>query len=291
MQGSTDTELSAQTAEEIVASTSERRRDVPVAETAPQTDFDTVEVTPDVGATVLAEAKDLFEQRRFADAARVLESAERLRPNDPEVLALTAVANANSGKNRPKVRAALKRLSEDFGAHAITWRTVSDVAIARFQYDPAQKAARTAVQMAPRSVSGWHSLAASYAGHGWYDEAAECLAEADRIDPSGHYRANNPTALTFGEWQIGRSVNYWALTRGYIALAAVLAFVYIGLLGVALTLSAPMLLREVRVRRLPEPFRSLADKAWQTEHRLRIFNAVAVLSVLILWVVLFSIRG
>ena len=294
MQGSTNTELEAQTAEEIVAAATDRRREIPEqleSESGPKTIFETVQTTPDVGATVLAEARDLFAQRRFTESARVLESAERLRPDDPEVLSLSAIVNANSGKNRQKVRGALQRLSEDFGAKAITWRTVSDVALARFQFDPAQKAARTAVQMAPRSVDAWHSLAASYVGHGWYDEAAECLARVDQIDPERRYRANDPTALTFGQWQIGRSINYWAITRTYIALASVVAFVYIGLLGLALALSAPMLLREVRVRRLPEPFRSLADKAWRDEHKLRILNAVAVMGVLILWVLLFSIRG
>ncbi len=294
MQGSANTELEAQSAEEIVAAATDRRRDVPQeqpSKPAPKTVFETIHTTPDVGVTVLAEARDLFGQRRFSDAARVLEAAERLRPDDPEVLALSAVVNANSGKNRSKVRAALKRLSEDFGTSALTWRTVSDVAIARFHYDPAQTAARTAVQIAPGSVAGWHSLAAAYAGHGWYDEAAECLAKAHLVDPSTQYRANDPTPLTFGQWQIGRSVNYWALTRTYIALVAVVAFLYVGLLGVALAFSTPMLMREVRVRRLPEPFRSLADRAWQTEHKLRILNAVAVLGVLILWVLLFSIRG
>ena len=70
---------------------------------------------------------------------------------------------------------------------------------------------------------------------------------------------------------------------------AVLGFLYMGLLGLALALSAPMLLREVRVRQVPEPFRSLADHAWRTEHRLRIANAMIVLGVLIAWVVVFSI--
>ncbi len=293
MQGSTETDLQAQTAEEILASKTDRRREVPVEETpAPAKNvFETVHTTPDVGASVVEEARSLFEQRRFSDAARVLESAERLRPDDPEVLALSAVANANAGKNRPKVRAALRRLSEDFGTNPLTWRTVSDVALARFQFDPAQKAARTAVQMSPRSSAGWHSLAAAYAGHGWYDEANECLTQAHLIDPQSEYRANDPTPLTFGQWQIGRSVNYWALTRTYLALAAVVAFVYIGLLGVALALSAPMLMREVRVRRLSEPFQSLAQREWQSEHKLRIANALAVMGVLILWVLLFSIRG
>jgi hypothetical protein len=47
-----------------------------------------------------------------------------------------------------------------------------------------------------------------------------------------------------------------------------------------------MLVREIRVRAAPEPFRTLADLVWQSEHRLRLLVTAAVSSVLLLWLVL-----
>ncbi len=289
MQGSSEIEAAHGAAPGVAEEDVERRRDIPSRETekaaapAPST------TNADVGATVLAEAEALVEQRRFADAVRVLESLQRLRPDDPNVLALTAVANAHHRRNRNRVQAALARLSEDFGQLAITWRTVSDVSLARFQFDPAQRAARTSVQLGPQNVSNWHSLAAAYAGHGWFEEAGECLSEAARLDSAGPGPSDHEHALTFGQWQVGRAVNHWAMTKTYVVLLAVLGFAYMGLLGLALALSAPMLFREIRIRRVPEPIRTLANHAWRTEHRLRIANAMIVLGVLITWVVVFSI--
>ncbi len=286
MQGSSDTEL----ARDAISGTA-RGGCRAAARHPPGQDEDAAAPAPshtqsDVGVTVLAEATELLEQRRFADAARVLEALERLRPDDPNVLALTAVANAHHGRNRTKVRTSVKRLSEEFGDLAVTWRTVSNVALARFHFDPAQKAARTSVQLGPHGAGNWHSLAAAYAGHGWFDEAGECLSEATRLDQGAE--TTEPT-LDFWQWQVGRAVNHWAITRTYVALLAFLGLLSMGLLGLALALSVPMLLREIRVRQVPEPFRTLADQAWRTEHKLRVANAVVVLVVLIAWVVVFSI--
>jgi tetratricopeptide (TPR) repeat protein len=265
----------------------ERRRDIPQGQVEDAAAPASLHAQPDVGVTVLAEATELFEQRRFADAARVLESLERLRPDDPNVLALIAVANAHHGRNRTKVRTAVKRLSEDFGDSSITWRTVSNVALARFHFDPAQKAARTSVQLGPNGARNWQSLAAAYAGHGWFDEAADCLSQASQLDQGG--QTTGESTLDFSQWQVGRAVNHWAITRTYVALLAFLGLLSMGLLGLALALSVPMLLREIRVRQVPEPFRTLADQAWRTEHKLRIANALVVLVVLTGWVVVFSI--
>ncbi|MFW2382010.1 MAG: tetratricopeptide repeat protein [Acidimicrobiales bacterium] len=290
MQGSSETETAHDAASAAVEGDVERRRDIAPRKSEQAAAPAPSETNPDVGATVLAEAEALVEQRRFADAARVLDSLQRLRPDDPSVLALTAVANAHHGRNRTKVRSALSQLSTDFGELAITWRTVSDVSLARFQFDPAQKAARTSVQIAPDNVDNWNSLAAAYAGHGWFKEADECLSQATRLNSADHQHApSGDQALTFGQWQVGRAVNHWAITKTYVALLAVLGFLYMGLLGLALALSVPMLLREIRVRQAPEPFRSLADHAWRTEHRLRVANAAVVLGVLIAWLVVFSI--
>ncbi len=242
-----------------------------------------------VGGTLLEEARSLVEARRFADAARVLESLQRLRPDDPEALGLVALAQAHLGRRRKKVRSTLAHLSSEYGNRATTWRTVGDVAMARFQFDPAQHAARTAVQMDPKSVANWHSLAAAYAGNGWFEESQACLAEAAALDPVGEYRDDSQVALGFGHWQIGRAVNFWALTHSYFAVVALFGFVVFGLLGLAVALSAPMLLREIRVRAVPEPFRSLAAVAWRREHRLRFLNATVVAAVLVLWLIVLTI--
>ncbi len=287
MQGSSETELARHAISETVEGDVKQRRDIPHREAERAAAPAPSQTQADVGATVLAEAEDLVEQRRFADAARVLESVQRLRPDDPNVLALTAVANAHHARNRTQVRAALKRLSEEFGELAVTWRTVSNVSLARFQFESAQRAARTSVHLAPESVRSWNSLAAAYAGHGWFEEAAKCLSEATQLDP-GSINHNDAT-LSFGQWQVGRAVNYWAITKTYVGFVAIIGFLYIGLLGLALALSLPMLLREIRVRQAPEPFRSLADRVWRTEHKLRIVNALSVFGVLIAWVVVFSI--
>lgn len=245
-----------------------------------------IEVPDDVGLTVLSEAQDLVATRRFSDAARVLESLRRLRPDDPDVLALSAIAEANRGRNRRQVRSWLSRLSTEFGDRPIAWRTVGEVAMARFQFDPAQSAVRTAVQLDPNDATAWQALAATYAGHGWFDEAQSCLDQARRLDPVGE-RSDGP--IGFGQWQIGRAVNYWALTRTYVIALSVIGLVVFGLLGLALALSSPMLIREVRVRQAPQPFRALADLAWRHEHRLRLLNALAVAAVLLLWLGLFTL--
>lgn len=247
------------------------------------------ETTNDVGATILEEARLLLAGRRFRDAARVLESVERLRPDDPETLSLIAITHANLGRNRKLVSDALRRLSNEFGDRSLTWRTVSEVALARFQFDPAQQAARTSVQMAPRSVRNWHALAASYAGNGWFSESEACIAEATKIDPVGQYELGTSDVIGFGQWQVGRAVNYWAMTRTYVAIVAMLGFLWFGLLGLAVALSTPMLVREIRVRTAPEPFRTLADLAWRGEHRIRLLNATVVGVVLLLWLLLFTI--
>lgn len=244
------------------------------------------EAPDDVGLAVLSEARDLVTARRFSEAARVLDSLRRLRPDDPDVLALSALAEAHRARNRRQVRSWLSRLSTEFGDRAIAWRTVGEVAMARFQFDPAQPALRTAVQLDPSDVAGWHALAAAYAGHGWFDEAQSCLDEARRLDPVGERSAG---AIGFGQWQIGRAVNYWALTRTYAIALSLIGLLVFGLLGLALALSSPMLIREVRVRRAPEPFRALADLAWRHEHRLRLLNALAVAAVLLLWLGLFTL--
>lgn len=249
----------------------------------------TTDGATDVGVTILAEAQALLAGRRFRDAARVLESLERLRPNDPETLSLIAVTHAHLGRNRKLVRDTLRRLSNEFGDRSLTWRTVGEVALARFQFDPAQLAARTSVQMAPRSVKNWHTLAAAYAGNGWFSESEACIAEATKIDPVGQYELGENDVIGFGQWQVGRAVNYWAMTRTYVAGAALLGFLLFGLLGLAVALSTPMLIREVRVRTAPEPFRTLADLVWRAEHRLRILNATVVSAVLLLWLLLFTI--
>jgi tetratricopeptide (TPR) repeat protein len=289
VQGSSETETAHDAIPAVADGDVERRRDIPVREAEKAAVPAPADGGSEIGATLLAEATSLVDLRRFADAARVLESLQRLRSGDPEVLALVAVANAHHRRNRTTVRAALAQLSEQFGAQAITWRTVSDVSMARFHFESAQRAARTSVQLGPKNERNWYSLAAAYAGHGWFDEASECMSEATRLESVHDRRSDSGDSLSFGQWQVGRAVNHWAITKTYVAVVAILGFLYMGLLGLAVALSAPMLLREIRVRRVPEPFRSLADHAWRTEHRLRIANAVVVMVVLIAWVVLFSI--
>lgn len=261
---------------------------VAAASPAPAVPVDPEQAPDDVGRSLVAEARDLIDARRFAEATRVLDSAGRLRPDDPEVLALSAVAHAHRGRHRKLVRTGLARLSADFGERSGTWLAVGEVAMARFQFDPAQVAIRTAVQLDPRNVEGWRALAAAYAGHGWFDEAQRCLDEALVLDPVGA-GSSGDDPVGFGHWQIGRAVNYWALTRTYVAALAVLGLVVFGLLGLALALSSPMLIREIRVRRAPEPFRTLADLVWRDQHRLRLVNAVAVSGVLLLWLALFTL--
>lgn len=245
-------------------------------------------VHEDVGQSLVAEGRELIHARRFADAIRVLESAARLRPDDPEVLTLSAVAHAYRGKHRKQVRGWLARLSSEFGDRSPTWRAVGEVAMARFHFDPAQVALRTAVQLDPRDVEGWQALAAAYAGHGWFDEAQRCLDEAIRIDPVGNDAAGHDP-IGFGHWQVGRAVNYWALTKTHVAAVAAAGLLVFGLLGLALALSSPMLIREIRVRRAPEPFQTLADLVWRDEHRLRLLNAITVSGVLLLWLALFTL--
>lgn len=220
----------------------------------------------DAGMTLLDEAVQLIEDRRWRHALTVLDSIGRLRPNDPVVDELTVIAAAHAHR-RKQLTAALNRIEgrETLTASAHHARSVA--ALARHRYADADASARLAIEANPDSAAGWVDLATAFAGQGWFDQATECLTTADTIGEIAPVQ----------QWRLGRAVNHWALTRTPALAITAVATILVGLLALAVGLSTPMLLRELRVKSLPEPFKGAAGWHWETEHRIKVAFAFGVL--------------
>ncbi len=97
--------------------------------------------------------------------------------------------------------------------------------------------------------------------------------------------------VSFSEWQVGRAVNSWAMSRTPALVVAVVGFMFFGMLGLALAASTPFIAREIRVMRLDEQWREMAERAWRTEHSLRIKHALITLLMIALWVASLAITN
>ena len=172
------------------------------------------------------------------------------------------------------------------GSPPVTASTnAADVASAladRGRWRDADLAARRSVEEDPSGPSGWVTLAATFAGRGWFDQADQCLGEADRLGA-------DPRAARV---QVGRAVNRWALEHTPITLVALVGLLLgFGPLAVAAAVSVPFLVRERRIRRLPEPWRALAQQAWAGQGALRYPSAVIVLLLVGVWVLAWPFAG
>lgn len=223
-------------------------------------------------------------ERQWKPALTVLHSARRLRPTDPELDELMVVAAAHA-KNEEELDAATYRLTSSHRGAASTWNALAASSLATHDFDQADRYARQALEIEPDSITAWNTLAASYAGLGWFDESQECLVKTEQLS-----KGEAPLS-TLERWQIGRAVNRWASTRTYTLFLVPLLALVLGLLAVAFVLTAPLVVRELRVASLDEDIRELADEAWAGEHRMRILRGVGVLAVVVVWLLVVGFTG
>lgn len=236
--------------------------------------------TAEAGGSLVTEARLLMANKKWKDSLRVLEAATRLRPADRTIDELRAVSAAHARK--PQVtKAALSNLAETKENRVGTWQAVAQVALANHRYEPADEAARQGLKADSQKPDGWYDLAAAYAGRGWFEEAEECLAQADALSHLPH--------SNLGRWRVGRAVNHWAITRTITPMVTLIAFIFLGLLGVAIGLSTPMLVREFRIRQLDPKFTELATLAWHDERKFRLLNASLVATAMVGWFLLLSL--
>ncbi len=221
---------------------------------------------------LLAEASRLVDRRRWRQAVRVLSVAATTSADVDDrrhVLERLAVTSADGGHHGISCDAVFE-LQEIEPRRADTWVAFANVALARGNYEHADRAARSALADDDGNHGAWAALAASYAGLGWFDRAEACL---DRLD--------RESLTDLERWRIGRAVNRWALTNTRWYVFGALAALVVGLLAVAVAVSVPFAARELRLRRLradnPRRFlESLAATAWRYERRLRLSHAAAV---------------
>ncbi|MFT7600517.1 MAG: tetratricopeptide (TPR) repeat protein [Acidimicrobiales bacterium] len=224
------------------------------------------------GAALYEEALELLEARKWKAAVQVLQALRRLRPDDSDVDELLLVA-ASHGKVTAEREAAIRRLTNGTTV-ASSWTAIAASHLAANNFAEADRAARQAIELDPESPGGWRALGTSFAGLGWFDEAADCL---ERVEDD---------ATNFEQWQLGRAVNAWAMSMKHAIVFSAITVLLFRLLGAALVVTAPLLLREVRVSRLDEPFRSVADGVWAHEHRLKIMRGTLVLLIVASWAAL-----
>lgn len=234
------------------------------------------------GEALLAEATELVFRRKWAASVKVLEAAKRLRPDDLAVDELLAVAAARDGKKRLRDEA-IRTLS-NANEEATNWTAIAAAQLADNKYTEADRSARKAIELDANSIGAWNAMAASYAGLGWFDEAADCLERAEQADRELHQQ---PTGLNpLEHWQLGRAINNWAMTSSHTLVVALVAVFLFRLLGAAIVITAPLVLREYRVSRLDPALRGIAEDVWRRDHRPRLVRGLAVLAVAGCWLAL-----
>ncbi len=231
------------------------------------------------GDVLLAEARMLTAGRQWKAALVLVETYRALGPEQAanqeadELLVVTA-AYARKKSVRDDAIARLSASAPD----ARAWEAIAASHLASNKLLDADRSARQALELAPESPAAWGTLATSYAGLGWFEEAADCL------DQSETHGGMSP----LGRWQLGRSINRWAMGRNHAPLAALLATMLIGnvFLGLAVAVTTPLAVREVRARRLEPRFKTNAEETWVTQRSLRIAYASVVLALISVWLLL-----
>ncbi len=231
------------------------------------------------GDVLLAEARMLMAGRQWKTACALIEEYRSLgttQAANQEADELLVVAAAWA-RNKGLRDGALSRLSAT-APDARAWEAIAAAQLASNKLLDADRSARQALELAPESAAAWGTLATSYAGLGWFDEAADCL------DSCESHGGLSPLA----NLQLGRSINRWAMGRNHAPLIALLATMLIGnvFLGLAVAVTTPLAVRELRARRLDDRFKASAEEAWVTQRGVRIAYASAVIALISVWVVL-----
>ncbi len=229
------------------------------------------------GAALLAEAKMLVSERRWKEACKALDSVNLVAGHTCQTDQLLAVAATHAGERR-LANEAIAKLRSELDPSLRTVNALTTVALARREYEAADLLSRRAVEMDSHNAEAWANLSASYAGLGWFDQAEDCLDRAEALGIENDRR-----------WFIGQAINNWGLTRTWAAIVT-LALVYsLGLLALAIGITVPFLVREVRVSRLNDRFAELASDAWRSEYRMRFGFSAAVSVILVIWAVTVSL--
>ncbi|MDA3039311.1 MAG: hypothetical protein O3C27_07230, partial [Actinomycetota bacterium] len=203
------------------------------------------------GDVLLAEARMLMAGRQWKAACSLVEEYRALgaaQAANQEADELLVVAAAYARKKVVR-DAALARLSSTV-PDASAWESIAAAQLAGNKLLDADRSARQALELSPDSAAAWGALATSYAGLGWFNEAADCL------DTCESHGGISPLA----RWQLGQSINRWAMGRNHAPLVALLATMLIGnvFLGLAVAATTPLAVREPRVRRLDARFKTSA---------------------------------
>lgn len=248
----------------------------------------------EAGIALKEESIAHLHSRRWKDAIRVSLAAQTLRSNDVDLHAVIAIAGAHANKNGISEQAveALGFIIRDTNRpdqdRASGLLAVSAVRLAQGRYNEADTEARKALAFDSEHEASWWHLTASFAGLGWFEQAGECvdLAQAKASTPFDGEAPDisTPASMPFDEWQVGKAINAWAMARTHMLVVTLFGFYLFGLLGLAVASSTPFVMRELRVMRLDRRWKDMAERAWQTEHRVRITHALITLTLLALWV-------
>jgi tetratricopeptide (TPR) repeat protein len=195
-------------------------------------------------ARLVAEAKGLFEERRFNRAAECMDAAIRLKPDHLECLRFRGLILTTINRFEG-ARSDFERLVELAPSDAAGWLDLGHCCRAMGQHDDAEHAFLRTLDLSPESVQSMVSLGALYREAGSYQPAIRWLQKAVSVSPT-EVRAHcvlGTTLLAAGQAQSGRksletafSLNpYDRTTMAYLYVA----FCHTGDIAAAIALVKP----------------------------------------------------
>lgn len=235
-----------------------------------QADSKSISAAPQ--SILLTKADLLSRQGEWKQALRVLDAAYAAAIDTDErrhVLEQIAVTAADGSKHRVS-SAAVYELSQIEPRPASSWLALAEVALVRGNYLHADTAAREALEEAPESDQAWATLAASYYGLGWFDEADQCMQRTDLEHLSTRHKQ-----------RLGIAINSWAMSKSRALVIGVMASVLVGVLGIAIGACVPLIARDIRLRSLngrndSVDARAMAESAWRSQRGVRAAYAISI---------------
>ena len=228
------------------------------------------------GAGLITEAELAVDERRWRDALRVLEAIDSIGASSVHTDALVAISATHLSKSRManeaigRIRASTPTIE--------THRSLAAISLARHEFLTADSELREVIRLADQqdekdeTATDWAHFAAVYAGLGWFDQATECLDRSETLGATANH-----------QWMIGRSINHWGMSKTWALAIAALLFYPLGILAVAVGMTVPFMVRELRLTQVDERMATLASDAWADERWLRVAHASGVLLTVVLW--------
>ena len=130
----------------------------------------------------LSRAADLLASGQVGQAAPLIESARKSRPDDPVALALASVIEVAGGRGDEAVRLAEQAVAAD-GSSAAAALSLSFAAQSRFDIARARSMAETAARLSPDSAEAQSRIAELRMAEGDIRGASEAARDAVRLDP------------------------------------------------------------------------------------------------------------